>query len=257
MSFARWERRDAVALITLDREERLNALGVDLVEAATAVLGEAEQDPEVRAAVLVGAGRAFSSGGDLADVGERVQSGEPAPRIEVMRRLHQLILRLRDSRLPVVAAVHGPAYGAGFSTALACDLIVASRDARFCQVFVRRNLVPDLGSPWLLPRAVGMHQAKELMLLGNELSAEDAHRLGIVNRLVETPDDAVSTALALAEQMAATIPATMAMTKAMINRSQAITLEDSLRMEELAQAMALGTPETLEAMRAFLAKAAR
>jgi 2-(1,2-epoxy-1,2-dihydrophenyl)acetyl-CoA isomerase len=258
MRYATCERRDdAVALITLDREERLNALGVELVDDAVAALREAEADPEMRAAVLAGAGRAFSSGGDLADVGERVASGDPAPRLEVMRSLHKLILSLRDSRLPIVAAVHGPAYGAGFSTALACDLIVASEEARFCEVFVRRNLVPDLGSPWFLSRAVGQHLAKELMLLGEELSATEAHRLGIVNRLVPTPQEALSTALELAARMASTLPATMAMSKGLINRSQALSLEDSLRLEEHAQAMALGTAETLGAMRAFLAKANR
>ena len=255
MTYASCEPRDdGVALITLDREERLNALGVELVEDAVAALREAESNPEIRAAVLTGAGRAFSSGGDLADVGARVASGEPAPRLEVMRRLHTLILSLRDSRLPIVASVHGPAYGAGFSTALACDLIVASEDARFCQVFVRRNLVPDLGSPWLLPRAVGQHLAKELMLLGEEIPAAEAHRLGIVNRLAATPEEALSTALELAGRMARTLPATMAMTKGLINRSQGLGLEDSLRLEEHAQAMALGTEETLGAMRAFLAK---
>ena len=117
-----------------------------------------------------------------------------------------MIIGLRDSRLPIVAAVHGPAYGAGFSTALACDLIVASEDARFCQVFVRRNLVPDLGSPWLLPRAVGQHVAKELMLLGEEISAAEAHRLGIVNRLAATPAEAHELALSLAAKMATTLP---------------------------------------------------
>lgn len=252
--YARWERRDCVAMITLDREARLNALGVDLITDTTDALGEAEADREVRCAVLTGAGRAFSSGGDLADVGERVVDGEPASRLEVMGQLHQLILRLRDSRLPIVAAVHGPAYGAGFSTALACDLIVASTDARFCQIFVRRNLVPDLGSAWLLPRAVGIHQAKELMLLGEEITAERAFAMGLVNRLADTPEDCVAQALSLAERMAETVPATMAMSKALINRSQGITLEDSMWHERLSQSMALGTPETLGAMRAFLDK---
>jgi 2-(1,2-epoxy-1,2-dihydrophenyl)acetyl-CoA isomerase len=256
VSYATLERRDAVALIGMDREARLNALGAELVGDVVAALRAAEADPEVRAAVLHGTGRAFSSGGDLADVGERVVDGEPEARLGIMRELQQLIVALRNSRLPIVAAVHGPAYGAGFSTALACDLIVAARDARFCQVFVRRNLVPDLGSPWLLPRAVGTHAAKELMLLGEEISAEEAQRLGIVSRLEETPEAALATALALAARMATTIPATMAMTKGLINRSQALTLEDSLRLEEHAQAMALGTPATLAAMRAFLEKAA-
>ena len=253
---ARWERRDAVALITLDRPPKLNAISVPLVEDTARVLREADADPEVRAAVLNGAGRAFSSGGDLADVGARVVGGEPLPRLDVMRRLHPLITGLRDTRLPVVAAVSGPAYGAGWSTVLACDLVVAARDARFCQVFVRRNLVPDLGSAWLLPRAVGAHLAKELMLLGDEISAERAHELGLVNRLVDTREEAEAEAFALAARLAEVIPGTMAMTKELINRSQALTLEDSLRLEQHAQAMALGTPQTLAAMEAFLSKQA-
>jgi 2-(1,2-epoxy-1,2-dihydrophenyl)acetyl-CoA isomerase len=256
-TFARWQRNDAVALVTLDRPDRLNALGVQLVADFEAVLDEVEADAAVRAVVLSGAGRAFSAGGDLADVGERVADGEPWPRIDVMRRLQGLIVRLRDSHLPVVAAVSGAAYGAGFSTVLACDLVVAARDARFCQIFVRRNLVPDLASAWLLPRTVGMQRAKELMLLGDEFSAEQGRDLGWVNRVVETPEEAEAEALALAVRLAEVLPATMAMTKELINRSQALTIEDSLRLEQHAQAMALGTPETLGAMRDFLAKRAR
>src|SRR4051812_45870886 len=117
MEYARIERcGDHVAVIAMDREDRLNALGVELVDDVVAALHEVEADPEVRAAVLAGAGRAFSSGGDLADIGERVAGGEPEARLEVMGSLHRLITGLRDSRLPIVAAVTGPAYGAGFST---------------------------------------------------------------------------------------------------------------------------------------------
>jgi 2-(1,2-epoxy-1,2-dihydrophenyl)acetyl-CoA isomerase len=218
------------------------------------MLREAEADPEVAAAVIDGAGRAFSSGGDLADVGARVVGGEPMPRLQVMRELHALITTLRDLRLPTVAVVSGPAYGAGWSTVLACDLVVATRDARFCQVFVRRNLVPDLGSAWFLPRAVGAHLAKELMLLGDEIPAERAHELGLVNRLVETREEAEQGAFALATRLAEVIPGTSAMAKELINRSQGLTLEDSLRLEQHAQAIALGTPQTLAAMDAFLNK---
>ena len=251
---ARSERRDAVALITLDRPDKLNAISVGLVQDTIAALHEAENDPEVRAVVLTGAGRAFSSGGDLLDVGARVEGGEPLPRLHVMHLLHPLITGLRDSRLPVVAAVSGPAYGAGWSTALACDLIVAARDARFCQVFVQRNLVPDLGSPWLLPRAVGALQAKELMMLGDEISAERALELGLVNRLADDREAAEAEAFQLATRLASVIPGTMAMTKQLINRGQGQTLEDALRLEAHAQAMALGTPQTLAAMEAFLTK---
>jgi 2-(1,2-epoxy-1,2-dihydrophenyl)acetyl-CoA isomerase len=258
LSYANIERREGgVAIIRMDREARLNALGVELVDDVVAALHEVEADAEVRAAVLAGAGRAFSSGGDLADVGERVAGGEPEARIAVMGALHNLILGLRNSRLPIVAAVSGPAYGAGFSTALACDLIVAAADARFCQVFVRRNLVPDLGSAWLLPRTVGTHAAKELMLLGEEIDAARAHELGIVNRLAGTAEEALAEAIGLAERLATPIPAVMTMAKDLINRGEATSLEDSLRIEALAQAIALGTDETLGAMRAFLDKAAR
>lgn len=255
-AYAQSERHDAVALLTLDREERLNALGVELVADFERVLDAVEDDPEVRAVVLCGAGRAFSAGGDLADVGERVASGEAEPRLEVMRRLQALIVRIRNSHLPFVAAVSGPAYGAGFSTLLACDLVVVARDARLCQVFTRRNLVPDLGSAWLLPRAVGSQRAKELMLLGAEIGAEEALAMGIANRVAETREDARSEALALARRIAAQAPATMAMTKDLINRGETVSLEDSLALERHAQAIALGTPASLDAMRAFLGKSA-
>jgi 2-(1,2-epoxy-1,2-dihydrophenyl)acetyl-CoA isomerase len=255
--YARLEREGPVAIVTMTRDRNLNALGVDLVGDVVSALGEAEADTSIRAAVLAGEGRAFSSGGDLADVGARVADGEVEPRVEVMRALHQLILRLRDSRLPVVAAVHGSVYGAGFSTALACDLVVASRETRFCQIFVRRNLVPDLGSPWLLPRAVGMQRAKELMLLGEPITAEEAERIGAVNRVVDGPEQARAEAIALAARIAESSAAATELTKSIVNRSEGLSLEDSLRLEGLAQALALGTPDTLQAMRDFLEKKAQ
>lgn len=251
-TLAHWERHHAVAHLRLDDAARLNALSVPLVDAALRALDAIEDDETVRALVLSGAGRAFSAGGDLADVGARVADGRPWPRLDVLRRLQRLVARLRGSRLPVVAAVSGPAYGAGWSVVLACDLVVAASDARFCQVFVRRNLVPDLGSAWLLPRAVGALKAKEMMLLGEEWSAEAAHELGLVNRLVATRADAEREAMTIAARMADTSPATLAMAKDLINRGQALSFEDLLKLEEHAQALALGTPETLRAMADFL-----
>lgn len=251
-----WRLDGAVAQLELDEPKRLNALSVPLVQDALDALDEIEAS-DARTLVLSGAGRAFSSGGDLADVGERVQGGEPWARLDVMRKLQRLITRLRGSRLPVVAAVSGPAYGAGWSTVLACDLVVAAKDARFCQIFVRRNLVPDLGSAWLLPRAVGALKAREFLLLGEECSAEQALELGLVNRLVDTREDAIREARALATQMATTFPATMAMAKDLVNRADALSLEDLLKLEEQAQSIALGTPETLRAMADFLEKRGR
>jgi 2-(1,2-epoxy-1,2-dihydrophenyl)acetyl-CoA isomerase len=252
--YAGAERDGAIALVTLDREERLNALGVELVADFERVLDAVEAEAEIRAVVLAGAGRAFSAGGDLADVGERVASGEAEPRLDVMRRLQALIVRIRDSPVPFVAVVGGPAYGAGFSTVLACDLVVLARGARLCQVFTRRNLVPDLGSAWLLPRAVGTQRAKEMMLLAGEIDAEEALAMGIANRVAESEEEAHAEGLELARRIASRAPATMTMTKELINRAAATTLEDSLAFERQAQAIALGTPQTLGAMRAFLEK---
>jgi 2-(1,2-epoxy-1,2-dihydrophenyl)acetyl-CoA isomerase len=251
-TLAHWKRHSAVAHLLLDDAARLNALSVPLVDATLRALDEIEADETVRALVLSGAGRAFSSGGDLADVGARVASGEPWPRLDVLRRLQRLVTRLRGSRLPIVAAVSGPAYGAGWSVVLACDLVVAAGDARFCQIFVRRNLVPDLGSAWLLPRAVGALKAKEMMLLGEEWSARAAHELGLVSRLVATRDDAEREAMTIAARIADAAPATLAMAKDLINHGQALAFEDLLKLEEHAQALALGTPETLRAMADFL-----
>jgi 2-(1,2-epoxy-1,2-dihydrophenyl)acetyl-CoA isomerase len=114
--------------------------------------------------------------------------------------------------------------------------------------------VPDLGSAWLLPRAVGVHLAKEFMLLGDEIPAERAHALGLVNRLVDTAEEAEQEAFLLASRLAKVIPGTMTMTKELINRSQGLSLEDSLRLEQHAQALALGTPQTLATMEEFLNK---
>lgn len=252
----RVERRDNVALVTLARPERLNALNNPLVLNLVSTLEDIEADPEVRSVVLSGEGRAFCSGGDLADVAERVSDGAAWSRLGYLRSQQRLVTALRESRLPIVACVSGAAYGAGWSLALACDLVVASADARFCQVFVKRDLVPDLGSAWLLPRAVGALLAKELMLLGEEITASRAHELGLVNRLAPTQEAALDEAFALAVRLAEVAPATMAMAKSLINDGQHASLRDSLRLEEHAQSMALGTEETLGALREFLSKRA-
>jgi 2-(1,2-epoxy-1,2-dihydrophenyl)acetyl-CoA isomerase len=206
--------------------------------------------------VLAGDGRAFSAGGDLADVAERIVDGEARSRLEYLRSQQRLITAIRESRLPVIAAAHGAVYGAAWSVVLACDLVVAARDARFCQVFVKRDLVPDLGSAWLLPRAVGVLKAKELMLLAEEIDAAHAHELGLVNRLAGDAAEAVEVAVELGKRIGTVTPATMTMTKSLVNDSESISLRDSLRLEEHAQSLALGTPETLGALRAFLAKSA-
>lgn len=252
----RWERRGPVAVITLSRPDKLNALSNPLNLALCATLEEIEADRSISAAVLTGEGRAFSAGGDLADVAERITDGEAWSRLEYLRSQQLVVAALRESRLPIVAAAHGSVYGAAWSLCLCCDLVVAARETKFCQIFVKRGLTPDLGSAWLLPKAVGMLKAKELMLLADEIDAEQASELGLVNRLADSPEEAVEIAVGLGERLAEVVPATMAMTKSLINGSEHVSLEDSLRLEEHAQSLTLGTPETLGALRAFLERRA-
>jgi 2-(1,2-epoxy-1,2-dihydrophenyl)acetyl-CoA isomerase len=248
-----WERRDAVAVLSLNRPDRLNALSGALVDEVVGTLASFDPEGEVRAVVLAAKGRAFSAGGDLGDIAEQVAGDREWPRLRLLRRLQRLVSAIRDCPLPVVAAVHGPVYGAGWSAVLACDLVVAAEDARFCQVFVRRDLVPDLGSAWLLPRVVGLLRAKELMLLGDELSASDAHALGLVNRIAATREEAVNEAVVLAARAASASPATVALIKSLVHDAQAGTLESALRIEEHAQAIALGAPQSRAALAGFMA----
>ena len=248
------ERHGVVALLRLNREKQLNALSRPLADQLISRLGELERDREVRSVVLAGSGRAFSSGGDLVDIGAGVEDGAEWSRLDLLRRLQAMTRAIRDSRLPVVASVHGAAYGAGWSLALACDLIVATKDTRFCQVFVKRDLVPDLGSAWVLPRVIGELRAKELMLLGEEISAQTAHEYGLVNRLVGDQTEAEAEALDLAERIAGVSVATLAMTKSMINRGQTMGYEEFLVLEEHSQAVGLGADSAVEAMAAFTKK---
>jgi 2-(1,2-epoxy-1,2-dihydrophenyl)acetyl-CoA isomerase len=255
--FVEVERDGAVAVLRLSRPDRLNALSIAVTNDALSALSELEADRSVSALILAGAGRAFSAGGDVGDSASRVAEGDEWDRLSLLREVQQFTVRIRDSRLPVIAAVSGPVYGAGWSIVLASDLVVAAQDARFQQAFVHRNLVPDLGSAWLLPRVVGAMRAKELMLLGEELSAADALALGLITRLVDDRSAAEAEAKLLAERLVTAAPTTVAMAKSLINRSQALTLEDSLRLEEHAQAVALGAPETRAAMRAFMERSSK
>jgi 2-(1,2-epoxy-1,2-dihydrophenyl)acetyl-CoA isomerase len=251
-ALVRQERRAATAVLTLDQPDRLNVLSEALIGELVAAFDAIEAEPDMRCVILTGAGRGFSAGGDLADAAGQMADGEAWPRLRYMRAMQAAIRRIRESRLPVVASVDGPVYGAAWSLVLACDLVVATEGARFCQAFIKRDLVPDLGSAWLLPRTVGALVARELMLLGDEIPAQRARELGLVNRTVATREEAEREAHRLAERLASIAPATMAMTKRLIDSSATGSLEASMRLEEHAQSVALGTPETAAAMRAFL-----
>ena len=170
------EQRGAVRILAIDRAERRNAIDTATAAELERAVRDAGDDPDTHALVLTGIGEHFSAGGDVADILEKVASGDDRDLLALLRTFHRLVVEIWESRLPVVAAVSGVAYGGGFNLALACDLVVLSADARLCQVFVRRGVVPDVGGAWLLPRLVGMQRAKELMLLAPEIDARRVAR---------------------------------------------------------------------------------
>jgi 2-(1,2-epoxy-1,2-dihydrophenyl)acetyl-CoA isomerase len=235
-----------VAVLTLNRPDRLNALTSDLGEELDAALGRLAADPEVRAIVLTGAGRAFCSGADLK--GASKNGGEALLR-DVFNPLVRTIAELD---VPVVAAVNGVAAGAGASLTFACDLRVAAAGARFQLSFAKVGLVPDCGATWTLPRIVGSGRAADLALLGRDLGAEEAHQWGLVNRLV-ADGEALTAGIALAHQLAG-VSSTLGATKALLREAHDRDLPGQLDAEASGQGEAQRGPDFAEARQAFVDK---
>ena len=246
------ERRDGVATLTLNRPDAANSidvpLGRDLMHAAI----ECDDDPDVRAVVLTGAGRMFCAGGDLrsfADAGPKIASRLK----ELTAYLHAAISRLTRMDAPVVAAVNGMAAGAGFSLAIAADLVVASEAAGFVMAYTQAGLVPDGSSTFFLPRRIGDRRARELMLTNRRLSAAEALEWGLVNQVVAA-DQLLPTATKLAGALAAGPTRAYGAVKALLNESFEHGLEAQMELESRAIAGAAITADGQEGIRAFLEK---
>ncbi|GGU04651.1 enoyl-CoA hydratase/isomerase family protein [Streptomyces coeruleorubidus] len=243
---------DHVLSVTLNRPETLNALTPGDRDEIVRLLSEASASPEVRAVVLTGTGRGFCAGADLR--GTTATTGERAPG-DVARTLRtgaqRLIAAVLDCEKPVIAAVNGTAAGLGAHLAFACDLVLAAESARFIEVFVRRGLVPDGGGAYLLPRLVGPQRAKELMFFGDALTATDAERMGLVNRVV--PDgDLHKTARAWAERLATGPTRALALTKQLVNASLDADRATAFAAEAAAQEINMTTADAQEGVRSFV-----
>jgi len=242
------ERADGVVTLTLDRPARKNAVDAVMWGELVAVLSEVASTPSDRVLVVTGAGGAFCSGADLSAV-----AGEQRHHLEVMRGIGDVALRLHRLAKPTVAKVGGVAAGAGCNLALGCDLVVASDDARFSEIFARRGLSIDFGGSWLLPRLIGLHKAKELAFFADVISAKEALDLGLVNRVVPAGElDAVVDDWA--RRLADGPPLALSMTKTMLNNAFAVSMDQALEDEARCQAVNFGTEDTAEAMAAFLQK---
>ncbi|MEU1185572.1 enoyl-CoA hydratase-related protein [Streptomyces sp. NPDC005820] len=250
-SLVRHATDNHVAILTLNRPEALNAITPDLREHLIQSFSEASADPAVRAVVLTGAGRGFCAGADLrggAAGGDRVP-GDVARTIRLGAQ--RLIAAVLDCEKPVIAAVNGTAAGLGAHLALACDLVLAAESARFIEVFVRRGLVPDGGGAYLLPRLIGPQRAKELMFFGDALSAPDAERLGLVNRVV--PDGELEkTAREWAARLAAGPTRALALTKQLVNASLDTDRAAAFAAEAAAQEINMTTADAREGVASFV-----
>jgi 2-(1,2-epoxy-1,2-dihydrophenyl)acetyl-CoA isomerase len=246
-------RRGAELRIELNRPGSMNAwdrqLGLDLL----AAVERAAEDDEVRAVVITGAGRAFSSGADLKAGFDPTPEGRPDVGSALRERYHPIITQIRRMEKPVLAAVNGPAVGIGFSLALACDLIFARESAYFLLAFVNIGLVPDGGSSLFVPTRIGHARASELALLGERLPAARALEWGLINRVV-ADEDFDAEVDALAARLAAGPTRSYAGSKRQLNAMSHARMDEQLELEAAIQQEMAGSADFLEGVEAFLSK---
>jgi enoyl-CoA hydratase/carnithine racemase len=252
--FLNYAQTGAIVVLTMNSPETRNALTgntapQEFVEACRRI----DEDPSVRAVVLTGAGTVFSSGGNLKHMQEMFDHSPAQLRQWYRHGVQRLATSVYNLEVPLIAAVNGPAIGAGCDLTCMCDIRIAAESASFAESFVRVGLIPGDGGAWLLPRAVGMSKAAEMSFTGDALNAQDALACGLVSRVV--PDaQLMETALALAARIAANPGAGLRMSKRLLREGQHMRLESLLEMSATFQAVAHKTPQHVEAIKAFVEK---
>lgn len=243
------ERHEGVVTITLNRPTVKNAMNRVMWEELLDTFAEIVVEPKDRAVVITGAGD-FCSGADLSGGGPFAGENHMA---FTMQWINQVPLALHRMPKPTIAKVRGVAAGAGANLALGCDLIVASENARFTEIFAKRGLSVDFGGTWLLPRLIGLHRAKEIAFFGDIISAADADRLGLLNHVVADAElDAFVDGWA--KRLASGPSVALAQTKRMLNESTHRPMAEALDAEGASQLISVGSRDAKEAVKAFLAK---
>jgi len=243
------ERDDGVVTLTLNRPDARNAMNVEITEAFSAAVDSLRDDVSVRAVVVTGAGPAFCAGGDLGWI-------EPGPGASVpdmrrkMRSFYPRFLGVRSLDVPAVAAINGAAVGAGLCLALACDIRVASTEAKLSAPFTRLGMHPGMAATFLLTRLVGTARAAELLFTSRSITGAEAERIGLVNRATSS-DLVLADALEVAREIAANAPIPMGMTKRAIYLAERADMETMLEYEGLAQPITLATSDLMEGLTAF------
>lgn len=243
------ERKNGVVYIYLNRPQYLNALNLEMRGELIRLLEEIQHDAAVKAVVLAGRGRAFCAGGDINTM-EGIKLNDGRKRLQYVHRLVKAMMFLEK---PVIAAVHGHAAGAGMNLALACDYIIAAKDTKFSQSFVKVGLIPDCGGMYVLPRLVGTVRAKELMLTARTIDAGEAFSLGLVTEVTDG-EQLMDRAREIAERLAEAPGIALGLIKTTLNRSMELTLEQLLEYEAYGQDLCMQTADFREGIQAFKEK---
>jgi len=257
MSLVTLERRGAVAILTLNRPESLNALGApgdgDQVRAACE---EVNADPSIRAVILTGAGRAFSAGGDVKAMKNREGAfggGGVGIRDNYRNNIHRIVRSIYGLEIPSIAAVNGAAIGLGCDVACMCDIRIASDTAKFGVTFLKLGIIPGDGGAWLLPRTIGMSRASEMLFTGDVIDAKTAGEWGLVSHVV-AHDTLMTEAMALAERIARQPPHALRLAKNLLKHGQNASYDTIMDMSAATQAIAHLTEDHMEGVDALLEK---
>lgn len=250
----RYEEHGRVATITLSRPDRLNALTFDIYRELTDTFRALQQHSGIGSVVITGEGRGFCSGGDVKDIIGQLMGRDMAGLVDFTRMTCELVGNIRALRKPVIAALNGVTAGAGAMIALASDLRIASPEARIAFLFVKVGLSgADMGAAFLLPRVIGLSKATELLYTGDFISAEEAEKIGLYNRVVPA-ENLLDEAKAWAEKLANGPGFGIAMTKEMLNQELNMSLTAALEAEAQTQAICMQHPDYQEAYNAFVEK---
>ena len=240
---------NSILTISLNNPEVRNALSMEMRMELLHALEAAEEDEHIKAIILTGEGTAFSAGGDLSALKElKVLEGRKR-----LQSSHPLLMKMLEIEKPIIAAVNGAAAGAGFSLTLLCDLIIASEDSLFVQSFVNVGLIPDFAAIHFLPMLIGPQKAKELMFMGDRISAQEAFRIGIINRVVPS-NELLSEAVKIAKYISKKSMVSIGMTKKIMNQHFNKDLKTLLELEAQAQEICFQTDDFKEGVKAFFNK---
>jgi 2-(1,2-epoxy-1,2-dihydrophenyl)acetyl-CoA isomerase len=244
------EKKENVSIIRLNLPQKMNSLDAKLRSDLKSALIRFRDDSDSRAAVLTGQGKIFSAGGNLEEIKDGIDA---VAGVNLMMDYNEIATLMANIEKPIIAAVNGAALGAGFSLALACDVVIASSGAVFAAVFSKVGLVPDMGFLYYLPRYVGMHRAKELIYTARIVKAEEAMRMGIVNQVVN-PEELEANAFDLARKLAGGPAVAFGLGKTILSRSLESNLQDILTYEGHAQSICFQSKDHREGVQAFYEK---